>query len=448
MRRRFLPRQDSVTPVRVLRHFTVALCALLAVGLGVPTIASAEWTAPFGLSDSRASDPQVGVDADGDAVFGWTTFDGTNDRVQVAARSADGALSAVQTLGRPGQDSGFPRLAVDADGDAVIGWSRYDGLNGYAEAQARRSDGTLSRVLTIPNSAGQFAVDADGNAVFALFGFDGANRRAQTVTRSASGVLSSVQTLSEPGQDASHLSVAVAADGDAVFTWLRSDGTHQRVQAIARSAAGVLSRVYTLSAARQDAAHPQVAVDADGDAVITWQRREGETDRAQVRALSAGGALSAVQNLSDRGQHAREPRVAVDADGDAVFTWSVVAKGESYVSRLVQARARSAAGVLSAVQDISRPEGSSVPSRWETIDPQVGIDADGDAVFIWQRFDRTDFWVQARTRSADGSLGAVEDLSSPGPGNREPDLAVGAEGDAVVTWIYGSPGRIQASAGP
>ena len=84
-----------------------------------------------------------------------------------------------------------------------------------------------------------------------------------------------MQTLSGQGQNASSPQVAVDTDGDAVFTWLRSDGANQRVQARARSAAGVLSAVQTLSGPGQNALGPQVAVDADGDAVFTWRRSDG-----------------------------------------------------------------------------------------------------------------------------------------------------------------------------
>ena len=94
--------------------------------------------------------------------------------------------------------------------------------------------------------------------------------------------------------------VAVDADGDAVFTWRRSDGTDYRVQARMRSAAGALSAVQTLSASGQSAVTPQVAIDPDGDAVFTWWRSDGANLRVQARARSAAGALSGVQTLSGR----------------------------------------------------------------------------------------------------------------------------------------------------
>jgi hypothetical protein len=48
---------------------------------------------------------------------------------------------------------------------------------------------------------------------------------------------------------------------------------------------------------------------------------------------------------------AQQPQVAVDADGDAVFTWPRFTQG--IVHYMVQAWARSAAGALCAIRDLS-----------------------------------------------------------------------------------------------
>ena len=135
-------------------------------------------------------------------------------------------------------------------------------------------------------------------------------------------MLSPVQTLSSPGENASGPQVAVDDDGDAVFTWARSDGTDQRIEARARSAGGALSTVQTLSDAGQDAGAPQVAIDDDGDAVFVWERVDNSGNkRIQARKRSAAGVLGVVQTLSNGGQDAQFAQVAIDDDGEAAATW-------------------------------------------------------------------------------------------------------------------------------
>jgi hypothetical protein len=423
-----------------------AFLALLLVALVAPAPAGAEWSTPINISDAgrNASQAQVAVDADGDAVFTWTRFDGTNFRVQARARSSTGTLSAVKTLSAAGQNAFNPQVAVDTDGDAVFTWQRSDGTNTRVQARARSKAGTLSAVQTL-SAAGQdannpqVAVDADGDAVFTWTRSDGTKVRVQAVRRSAAGTLSAVQDLSDAGQDANTPQVAVEGGGDAVFTWIRFDGTNFRVQARARSAAGALSAVQTLSSSGRSASAPQVAVDADGDAVFTWQRFDGSFNRVQTRARSAAGALSAVQTLSAAGQNANLPQVAVEGGGDAVFTW-VRADG---TNDRAQARERSAGGTLSPVQDLSNPGRSA-------FNPQVAVDGTGEAMFTWARSDGTNSLIETRSRSAAGVLRPFTTLSDPGQDAFMPQVAVDPTGDALVTWQRsdGANSRIQLSVGP
>jgi uncharacterized protein YheU (UPF0270 family) len=310
----------------------------------------------------NAVDAQVAVDQSGNAVFVWQRPDGTSDcglntgcfRIQARARSATGVLSATQTLSDPGRSAFSPQVAVDQDGNAVFAWDRNDdttdcppsGIGCHRiQARARSARGKLSSVQTLSDRGRdafrpQVAVDPNDNAVFAWGRMDETTDcssgpefspgcfRIQARARSAKGKLSSVETLSDPGQDAFDPQVAVDPNGNAVFVWSRFDGTNSRIQAIARSATGVLSATQTLSAAGRDASSPQVAVDQSGNAVFVWERLGEGTGcagsgcfRIQARVRSAAGVLSSTETLSDSGQDAFTPQVAVDPSGNAVVVW-------------------------------------------------------------------------------------------------------------------------------
>src|SRR5204862_456629 len=142
-------------------------------------------------------------------------------------------------------------------------------------------------------------------------------------------------------------------------------------------------------ASAQDASFPQVAVDSAGDAVVVWRRFDGSNYRVQARARTPGGAWSAIQTLSDPGQNAAAPQVGVDSAGDAVVVWRRF-DGTNY---RVQARARAAGGAVSAIQTLSDPgQSASVP--------RVGVDSAGNAVVVWRRFDGANYRIQARARTA------------------------------------------------
>jgi 6-phosphogluconolactonase (cycloisomerase 2 family) len=440
------------------------------------------WSAAVTLSAASqpADNPQVAVDQNANAVFTWSGRDNSGGcfggcfRAQARARSATGALTGTQTLSAPDQGIGGPQVGVDQDGDAVFAWQRSMDTNCpdqfgnptqcvNVQARARSAAGTLSATQT-PSPAGQLAqlpqvaVDQDGDAVFVWRRLDGttdcggvACYRIQARARSAAGVLSAVQNVSAAGQHAGDPQVAVDQSGNAVFVWKRFDGANDRIQARARSAAGALGATQTLSDVGQHAGDPQVAVDPNGNAVFVWRRLDGTTDcdgggcfLVQAIARSAVGALSPVQTLSAGGQDTFGPQVAVDQSDNAVFVWQRL-DGAEY---RIQARARSAAGALSATQNLSA---AGQPARL----PQVAVDSSGTAVFVWKRFDGTSpgsccHRIQARARSAAGALDAIQTLSAAGQQADGPQVAVSPGGTAVATWWRsdGANNRVQAATGP
>jgi uncharacterized protein YheU (UPF0270 family) len=390
-------------------------------------------------------------------------------RVQGRVLSAGGGLSSIQTLSASGQTAKAPQVAVDKSGNSVFVWQRYDGTTncgGYPgclriEARARTADGALSPVQTL-SAAGQYAegpqvgVDAGGNAAFVWRG----NGQVWTRARLADGALSPIQAVSAPGQETqfSDPQIAVDSGGDAVFVWeafaapASCNFNCTRAQTRTRSADGTLSPVQTLSAAGADAIFPQVAVDQSGNAVFVWQRCGSflYCSSIQARARSTDGVLSPIQTLS-AGNFYSSPQVSSDRGGDAVFVWShydETADCGGYACLRIQARARSADGALSPTQVLSA-------AGQFALYPQVALDPSGTAVFVWERFDGTTncarfscLRIQARTRSAAGALDPTQTLSAPYQNAVAPQVAVDPSGDSIAAWQQVSFERIQAATGP
>jgi hypothetical protein len=448
------------------RRFLASLLAMSLVAGVSPTVAVASWTAPVTLSATGADDPQVAVDSDGDAAFTWVRPDGTQYRIQARVRSAAGALSPILNLsaaGQPGapRDAFQPQVAVDAAGNAIFTWSRFDGTNSRIQARVRSAGGVLGPVLNL-SAAGQnanspqVAVDGSGSAIFTWSRFDGTNSRIQARKRGSGGVLGPVETLSAAGQSAGDPQVAVDNNGNATFTWVRSDGTNGRIQARRRAVNGVLSPIQTLSVPGHNALVPQVGMkeQAPSDAVFTWEFDDNPY-RIQGRARSASGALGQILNLSAPGQTAADPQVAVDPAGNAIFTWTRFdgsSPNPPFCCYRVQARKRSASGALGQILDLSAA-GQNAGGG-----PQVALDGVGNAMFAWSRSDGSSplpdpccTRVQVRPRSAGGALGSVETLSAAGEDGGFQQVAVNDAGDAIATWAFRSDGTsfvIQAAAGP
>jgi hypothetical protein len=218
------------------------------------------------------------------------------------------------------------------------------------------------------------------------------------------------------------------ADGDALIVWQDwwSDA-YVQTQARSRSKTGVLGPVRTLSdndSALHDADFQQVAVSTAnaGQAVVTWGYTYGY-DGIEARHLGLRG--SPIYTIS--ANPSLDPQVAMGAHSNAVFAW------QDKTSRRIQARAFSKFGSLGPVQSLSAALGKAYY-------PRVAMDAEGNAVVVWHRFDRTRWRVQARWRSASGVLGSAQTLSAAGQSAGPPQVAVAPNGKAVVTWHGADPG--------
>jgi hypothetical protein len=435
-----------------------AAAALHALAVVAPG-AGADWTAPFHLSPpgEPASAPQVAVDDAGGAVFAWQ-LEGSEPFAQTRARAANGTLSAIENLSLTDAPAGqgyAPDVAPAPGGAAVYAWIQQlesPSADYKVLARGRSASGELRPIRNLSPMRDAIedvhaAVDSDGDAAFVWEARVQGLTRIEGRTLSAAGLLSPLLVLSAPDQRAINPKVAVDAEGEAVFTWQRFDtpAAAFRVETRTLSADGTLGSISQVSSSRWSSVDPQVAVSPAGAGLFIWSsiRADGVGSRIEMRGLTPDGTLIRRQTISDDTGDERHPQVAIDDSGAGLFAWHVT-QGSREQLRL---RARSALGALGPMQ-----VGRTVFAPQSLSAPRVAVDADGDAVAAWERFDATAGAppcceaVEARTRAASGALGPVRTLSEPAREVSGTEVAVNDDSAAVVTWSRA--GRVQAGAGP
>lgn len=243
--------------------------------------------------------------------------------------------------------------------------------------------------------------------------------------------------ISEPNQWITFPEVAVNAQGDAVAIWPRNDGSKSIVEIAERPAGGDWSEPEVISdpAGEEEPGQAHVALDAAGNAVAVWSAFDsGSVIRTAVRPV--GGDWSDPEDLFSA--DGRTPQLAMNAAGDAVAVWN----GFNGVANLVTWAATRPAG-----GDWSAPEDLSVAGEGDWLGPQAAIDAGGNAIAVWQRQITGPDVIRAATLPAGGSWSAPEDLSLAGTDAQEPTVAMNEAGTAVAAWRIGSSG-IQAVVRP
>ncbi len=405
----------------------LAVMAVLAFAWA-PAAAQADltWSNSAGAispAGTDAYDVHVATDAAGDAVAVWLQHDAaTNvDRVAEARRSAGGVFQPWTYMSAPQEnnqdsDAENPAVSMNAEGDVIVVWDQWDGhtYNNvpatqvyYSWQPAGRSWAPVQPVYpasVIPQASPQVGLDSAGDAVLVW--------------------------QDDPSDAYSYQTVAASyrAAGDS------TQFTQQDVLTSCPNCANGTA-----------AGPPQLAVNAAGDALVTYVNDhdpEGISSDPRVDAdyLPAGGNESQwpqfghETSLSTDGDTVSDPSPAIDAAGDGLVVFE---QGVASSTPHTEAAYRPA-----AAGSFTLPAQTLSTTDW-SYDPQAAFDPSGNAYAIWaQSQDPTapgpaqivSAYRPAGASSAFGSPGAI---SSSGQNTNRPQIGVDGQGRPAALWVAG-----------
>lgn len=412
-------------------------CLIVALALVVPSAGAVPtWTAVRSLSLSgQAGSAQIAVDPAGNATAVWARFDGNHFRIQSSRRPVGGSWSAPVDLSAGGQNASAPQVAIDRSGNATAVWLRYDGISERVQSSRRTATGPWSAPVPVspdsePNqdaASPQVAVDPSGNATAVWSRYDGTFSRVQTSYRPTGGSWTVPQNRSVEGAGGHDPKVAVDISGNATVVWyLHPAGPGVDTIQVSQRISGAWSSPLNLSPADGPSYLQQVAVDAAGRAIVVWQIDNGTNRIIQSRHQTSGGAWSvAAADLSPAGFNSFDPQVAVDAAGNTTVVWYL----DNISNTAVQTSNRPFNGTWSSPLDLS-------PGGQVAFAPQVDVNAVGSAVALWAGSDGSNFLVQSSRRPVGGTWSTAVEVSAPDPnvaGN--PQVSLDAFGDATAAWV-------------
>ncbi len=374
--------------------------------------AGGTWSSPVDLSAAGqdAEAPSFAEDAAGDAVAVWARFNGaetgSNSIVQAAARGAGGPWGSPVDLSLPGRNAELAQVGLDAAGEAVALWRRFDGFDFIVQAATRTAGGTWSAPRDL-SATGQnaetprLALNAAGDAVAVWRRFDGSNFVVQGAALDAGSNWGEALILSATGENAVAPQVAIDGAGIATAVWSRSNGSNYVIESADRPPGGAWSTPAELSAPGQNAEAPQVALDAAGRGVVAWSRGNGGGSTVvQGTSRDPNGAWSAPLDLSQTGGAAVAPRVAINGAGDALALWSF----SNATPTVVEGSLRSAGGSWQPQLTVSR-------LGVDSVEPALALDPSGNALAAWVLEEGGQHLIQAA--ALDGAPPDLDSLSIP-----------------------------------
>jgi hypothetical protein len=289
----------------------------------------------------------VGIDESGRALVAWLRLGGpgifSGSTVRARSIPVTGPMSTIRAVTTTPEELSELSLDLNPAGQGWLAWVRYADGGRLIRARALSSDANLgpSPVVAPPGSykfGPTVTVDADGDALFGWGGYEGGccggDYGAWVRRVSAAGTpdapVFAAESGSEPALDSD-------AEGDAYLAWPRSTNRDTRIEGRTFSRAGALGPVRTLSLFGQPAADPRVAVNASGRTVVTWSRSDGANWRVQARTVNPVGGLGATETLSVAGAAGLAPAVDIGSHGDAVDAWSAWLYGDPGAPHTIQA---------------------------------------------------------------------------------------------------------------
>jgi hypothetical protein len=180
--------------------------------------------------------------------------------------------------------------------------------------------------------------------------------------------------------------------------------------------------------------YPQIAESRHGDTVAVWEQFDGEHYNIwgnSRRAHQDWGRARLIQ-ANDSG-HSYNPRVAINANGQAAAVWVQMNSAASSYA-VWSSRLEPGADWARAVRVESGSAGKAERNAGPSYAPDVAIDDAGNAVAAWQQSDGRHVNVRANRFAVGAGWGDASQLERGDGDLGAPHVAVDAGGNAMVVW--------------
>ena len=363
------------------------------------TVATHTWgtAAPIETGVGFSSHPQIAIDANGNAMTVWQQFDSTSTREDIWANryiagTGWGIAQLIETDNAGTAVS--PQIAIDAKGNATAVWVQSNGTSSQIRSNRYSAvSGTWGAGITIiegvslgASALPQIAIDANGNAIAVWSRYDGTN--TVLTNRYTAGIgWGTAQVIGGAGAGPQ---IAIDGNGNALATWSQSDGSSVKIWANRYTAGTGWGTAALIEWGGSNAGSQQVAFDSTGNAIAVWQQFDGThyhiwSNRYTVN-VGWGGFPAIIQTDSTGGStaDATVPRIAIDINGNALAVWAQTDGGS--FANIWANRYIAGSGWGTTATNVQIQINSSVPGlNAGAGQPQIAVDANGNALAVWHQ---------------------------------------------------------------
>lgn len=372
--------------------------------------------------------PQVAMDQSGNAIAVWYQSNGTAYHIQAARyAAATGWDPVIRTLDASEQGAVNPQLAMAPGGNAMVLWQQTDAAGASIRA-ARYVTGSgweTATAITPPSDQygeHKLAMDGSGNAV-AVWSKPVDNYWRLFASRHDGTGWGSIQPIENGTESAYFHTIAMDPGGNAMVLWQQDNGIHQVIYANRYANGTGWGTSTSLTSASEYANYPRVAMDPNGDAVAVWQQSDGTRNNIVTMRYSNGAGWGAAQPAESDPGDTSQPVVAMDASGYAIAVWQQADSIGRYAIR---------ANVFTLGWRASQAIENHVSGSSDL--PQLAMDGNGNAMAVWQQPNGGFTGIFASRYVKGSGWGAAQRLDTVANHASDPQLAMDANGNAMAVW--------------
>ena len=398
------------------------VCSASAGAWGTPELIE------FDNTHSAGTEPQIAADASGNAIAVWTQSNGTDIKVMANRYTVGVSWGTPQPIEGIAGNASNPQIAMDAAGNAVVTWEKNDGTRDNAWANrytAGTGWGTATLLETNDTSNAsypQVGVDDSGNAIV-TWG-QGGIWVNQYTDGTGWGTATLIQaTVANPR-------IAVNSSGNAII--VGRDSSNQNLWASHYTPGTGWSTASTIETiGGGGATFHQLAIDKDGNGMLVWESYVGTEISIWAKYYTAASSSWETSGaIENDGGTAYAPQVAFDPSGNAIAVWrwqfddgTTFPKYNIWANRYVKGTGWGTATLIEPNDDNS-----------DAYPPQLGIDANGNAIAVWYQ-SNGDSYIYANRYTAGAGWGTAEIIDNNDKStDHNPDVAVDPAGNAIAVW--------------
>ena len=348
----------------------------------------------------------------------------------------------------------FPKVANDNNGNIIIVWAQFDGTFSQIYKSEFRN-GVWTHPTNVddnisPNTNGvidpRVAMDDHGNAIIVWTQSDGSYTRVfKSEYRNGAWTHPANQQdhIGLGVENANEARVAMDNNGNAIITWSQSDGNLPQVfKSEYRNGAWIhpANLSDNISIDNQIGSDAKPVMSDNGDAMIVWQQFTGvnvHVFKSEFRNGIWTNPTDFSDHVSPDGGNAFDPHPAMDDHGNAIISWT-----QSNTVNLQIFKAEYRNNLWSVPADLND---NISPDNFSADNSRVMMNNDS-AVIAWTQSNGVNTQIfKSNKRDGDWTHPASisDNVSLDGQNTTDPSVDMDGQGNAILAWIQSDGTNMQ-----